>query len=139
MFVNCAFNSNKVGFVINNSKGDKPNNSHGSAIGCTFNHLDGNNGYAINIHSASSGFIFEGCQIFFGKTRIENSIGIVFSGCNLGSGEVIEVKDGGTVLYSGCMFGKAPKVSIVNNEYVRFDNCYLRSGEKLDDQLNQQE
>ena len=38
VFVNCGFNSNITGFLIDNSRGQSNNNSHGSAIGCTFNH-----------------------------------------------------------------------------------------------------
>ena len=128
MFVNCAFNSNKVGFVIDNSNNDMPNNAHGSAIGCTFNHLDNNNGYGFKIINVANGFIFEGCQIFYSKTYIKNSQGIVFSGCNFGRNEGIEVDGGGTVLYNSCVFGSAPVVSINNNSNVRFSNCYLRSG-----------
>lgn len=128
MFVNCGFNSNKVGFVIDNSLGDKTNNAHGSAIGCTFNHQDGNNGYAIKVINSTPGYIFEGCQIFYGKTLIENSEGIVFIGCNFGSNEGIEINSGKTVLYNGCVFGTNPNITKTNNSYTRFANCYTRSG-----------
>ena len=131
MFVNCSFSQNKVGFLIDNSNGDMPNNAHGSAIGCTFNHQDSNNGYAIEIHTTSNGFIFEGCQIFYGKTRLDNAKGIVFTGCNFGRSEGIEINGGGTNLFNSCVFGTAPQVTISNNEYTRFDNCYLRSGDAL--------
>ena len=131
MFVNCAFNSNKVGFVIDNSSGDMPNNAHGSAVGCTFNHMDNNEGYSIKIYNTNNGFVFEGCQIFYGKTLIDQSSGIVFTGCNYGRGEGIEVNKGGTVLFNGCLFGSAPKVTITDNKYTHFVECYLRSGEKI--------
>ena len=138
MFVNCAFNSNKVGFLIDNSNGDKPNNAHGSAIGCTFNHQDNNNGYAIKIYNTNTGFIFEGCQIFYGKTLIDNSSGIVFSACNFGRTEGIEINKGKIVIYDSCVFGSAPNVSITNNDYVIFDNCYVRSGEKVEVKKNEE-
>ena len=32
MFVNCGFNGNQIGFYIDNSSGQSPNNSHGSAV-----------------------------------------------------------------------------------------------------------
>lgn len=131
MFVNCGFNSNKVGFVIDNSLGDKPNNAHGSAIGCTFNHQDSNNGYAIKIINSTPGYVFEGCQIFYGKTLLENAEGIVFTGCNFGSNEGIEINSGKTVLYNGCVFGSSPALSKNNNSYTKFVNCFTRNGSTI--------
>lgn len=132
MFVNCAFNSNKVGFVIDNSKGDQKNTAHGSVVGCTFNHSGNNTGYGIQIYNSNVGFIFEGCQFFYSKILLENAAGIVFNGCNFGRGEGIEIKNGGTILFSNCVFGSAPVVTIENNDYTRFIHCYLRSGQLLD-------
>ena len=130
MFVNCGFNSNKLGFVIDNTNGDKPNNAHGSAVGCTFNHQNTNDnpGYAIMVINTSTGFVFEGCQIFYGKTLLTNSGGVVFTGCNFGSTEGIEIEGGGSILYNGCMFGSMPKISVTNNNSAYFVNCYLRKG-----------
>ena len=141
MFVNCAFNSNKVGFMIDNKDGNKPNNGHGSAIGCTFNHTDNNNGYAFKLYNAKSGFIFEGCQVFYGKTLIERSDGIAFTSCNFGRAESVTVKKGGVVLFSNCMFGSQPNIMISDNDHTHFDNCYVRTdgdsveSEKKDSEL----
>lgn len=131
MFVNCGFNSNKVGFVIDNSLGDKPNSAHGSAIGCTFNHQDSNNGYAIKIINSTPGYVFEGCQIFYGKTLLDNAEGIVFTGCNFGSNEGIEINSGKTVLYNGCIFGSSPALNKNNNNYTKFVNCFTRNGSTI--------
>lgn len=128
LFVNCNFSGNKMGMLMDNSQGQSPNNTHGSAIGCVFNHTDNNNGIGIKILNCNSGFIFEGCQIFFSQIYLENTDGIVVSNCNFGVNNCnITIKNGGAVLFNGNMHQGQPTISIINNNKVHFANCYVRS------------
>ena len=58
IFNNCDFSSCKLGFLMDNSSSQSPNNSHGSCVGCVFNHTDSNSGYGIKILNCDNGFIF---------------------------------------------------------------------------------
>lgn len=128
IFVNCDFSSNKLGFLMDNSQSQSPNNSHGSAIGCVFNHSDSNSGTGIKILNCDSGYVFTGCQIFYSKIEIEDSDGVVVSDSNFGLSNCdISVNGGGTVLFTNNMHQGTPTISIQNNSYVRFVNCYNRS------------
>ena len=131
VFCNCGFDSNTTAFLIDNSKGQSINDSHGSAVGCTFNHSGKNEGIGIQILGAKNGYIFSGCQIFYSKIVLEDAAGVILNGTNFGRAEDIIVRGGGTVLLSNCVFGTDPVVDISDNEFVRFSNCYLRSGEKI--------
>jgi len=131
VFINCNFGGNTLGFIIDNSSEQSPNNSHGSAVGCTFNHSDGNEGVGICILNAQYGFVFSDCQIFYSQIVIEDSNGISFNNCNFGSEETIQINDGTLVLLNGCMFGSAPNLLISDNENVELVNCYTRDGEPV--------
>lgn len=128
VFVNCDFSSCKEGFLMDNSQNQSPNNSHGSCIGCVFNHSNSNAGVGIRILGCANGFTFVGCQIFYSKTIIEDSSGVTFSACNYGDVNCnISVNGGGAVLFVGNMHQAAPTINIVNNTHVVFANCYVRS------------
>lgn len=128
MFICCDFSSSKIGFVIDNSDEQAPNNSHGSCVGCIFNHIDGNTGYAIKITNTIHGFVFEGCQIFFGKTRLQSCSGVTFANCNYGANNCdIEINGGATIIFANNLHQNAPVISISGNTNVHFSNCYVRS------------
>ena len=128
VFVNCDFSRCKTGFLMDNAQGQSPNNSHGSCVGCVFNHSDSNTGIGIQILNCTHGFVFVACQIFYSKTVIENSDGVVFSACNYGAQNCdISVNDGGAILFTGNMHGAAPTITITDNTNVHFVNCYVRS------------
>jgi len=128
VFVNCDFSSCKEGFLMDNSQAQSPNNSHGSCVGCVFNHSNSNAGVGIRILGCANGFVFVGCQIFFSQTVIENSSGVTFSACNYGNVNCdISVNGGGAVLFIGNMHQAAPAINIVDNTHVVFANCYVRS------------
>ena len=78
MFSNCNFSGNEVGFLIDNSRNQSKNNSHGSAIGCVFNHSGNNKGTGIRILGIKHGYIFSGCQVFYSKIELEDVDGVVF-------------------------------------------------------------
>jgi len=105
MFVNCGFSNNKTGMILKHFeprytdvqqtrenpdwKNEISNNTHGSAIGCVFNHMDRDDislgaGEAVHFEGATNGFIFDGCQLFFASIYLEDSHGIVFSDCLFG-------------------------------------------------------
>ena len=129
IYVNCSFSGNKVGVIMDNSQGQSPNNSHGSMIGCVFNHTDSNAGTGIKILNCNNGFIFSGCQLFFSKTEIENSSGITFSACNYGLDNTdIRISGGGAITFIGNQHQGVPTINIANNSHVNFNNCYTRTG-----------
>ena len=95
VFTACAFDGNTEGFLIDNSDGLAKNNAHGSAVACTFNHTNQNEGVGIRILGSAPGFVFSACQLFFSKIVVENSGGIQFDHFNCGRGVSITVKGGG--------------------------------------------
>lgn len=132
MFVNCGFTGNKVGFLIDNSKNQSPNHSHGSAVGCTFHHSDHNNGVGIMLLGATHGYVFSGGQIGFSKIVIENSTGIVFDSMNVLRFVKISVKGGQLTSFSNCAFCSPIDLTVENNDAVRICNChYYQTGEEV--------
>lgn len=128
IFTNCNFGGNTLGFLIDNSNGQSRNNSHGSAISCTFNHSGSSEGGGICVLGAQYGFVFSDCQMFFSPIIVENSNGISFNNCNFGSEETIQINGGTLVLLNGCMFGSAPNLLISDNTNTKLINCYTRDG-----------
>lgn len=87
VFENCSFSNNTVGVYLIGDGGDNSrNNGHGSIIGCTINHSNNNNGFAVISRGISAnGFMFIGCQIWYGKIQVEQSSGIAFNDCMFGA------------------------------------------------------
>ncbi len=129
VFSACAFDGNTVGFLIDNSRGQSGNNSHGSAVGCTFNHSDSNNGVGIMVLGAQHGFVFSACQLFYSKIVLEDSVGIQITDLNGGRAEEIHVK-GGSARFSGCNFSKAPRM-VIDQAKVAWESGYFRNGDAL--------
>lgn len=133
IFVNCDFSSNEeIAMLMDNSQGQSPNNTHGSAIGCVFNHTasggTSNSGIGIKILNCENGFVFDGCQIFFSRIHLENSNGITVTACNFGYDNCdIEISGGGCVLFMGNQHQQRPTITITNNDKVHFANCYDRT------------
>lgn len=130
MFVNCDFSScNGIAFLMDNSQGQSPNNSHGSVIGCVFNHTANNTGVGIKILNCNNGYVFDGCQIFFSKIQIEDSAGIEVVSTNFGQSNCdIIIKNGGVILFANNLHQDTPpSISITNNNKVHFVNCYNRT------------
>ncbi len=132
-FTACLFQATNTGFLINNSLGDKPNNSHGILNGCTIAHIGGNVKSAITIIGADYGHIINNCQIWYGSVNISNSNGILFSGCEFGrgttgGGATINIDGGNLVMFNGCLFlndiSRPPDITITDNTKVRFGGCY---------------
>lgn len=131
-FVGCTFGG-VVGFLIDNSGGDKRNNAHGTCSGCTYNHIDGVNrastsggGDGIVVKGATNGFLFTGCQLWYGEIVVENSRGISFSNCLIGGGTPsVTVLGSYPAFFSGCIFHQTPTLNVISG--TKFDNCYLDS------------
>ena len=127
-FVNCGFDSNTVGFLIDNSKGQSRNNSHGSVLGCSFNHTDGNKGVGIKVLGAQYGYIFTGCQMWYSEILVENSTNILFSNFNFGAEQKINVNGGKLVMFSNNVFFAPPTINVSDNDNVKFINCFTSNG-----------
>lgn len=125
VFVNCTFHGIE-GFSID---GSKPNSAHGSCVGCTFNHIgeaSPGNGIAIKILSAQNGYVFDGCQLWYGKIHVENSKGMIFANTLIGGAPNIKTTGSGTVFFNGCLFNSTITRDIASP--VKFDNCYMYDG-----------
>ena len=126
-FVNCDFSGNKLGFLMDNQNNQSPNNSHGSVVGCLFNHSDANLGTGIRVLNCDNGYTFTGCQIFYSKIEIQNSDGIIVADSVFGQSNCnITISGGNTVLFANNMYQGAPTISVVGNTKVHFVNCYVR-------------
>lgn len=129
MFVNCTFHGT-IGFMIDNASGDRRNPGHGSAIGCTFNHIDQWNrpttkggGVAIKLANILNGFVFDGCQIWYGTIEIADSVGVLISNTQIGGGTPqITVTGDYATFFANCMFHALPTISV--NAKTKFNQCY---------------
>lgn len=129
LFTACTFHG-VVGFVMDNSSGTKQNGAHGSCVGCTFNHINNMNnveehgmGDAIVVKNMTNGFIFTGCQLWFGEINIQNSRGITFTSCQIGGGTPTITITGSTYpsFFIDCVFHAVP--SIIAPDGTRFIHC----------------
>jgi len=132
VFVNCGFNGNVTGYLIDNSEGQSCNNSHGSVIGCTFNHNGNNKGIGIHLLGATNGYVFTGCQVFYSKIIVENSTCITFDAFNFGRNQVIEVRGGKLVMFTSCAFHGEPSITVEENNATKFINCFLKDGTPIE-------
>lgn len=136
-FVACTFHGT-VGFLIDNINDKSPNSAHGSVIGCTFNHIDNWNnpstlggGYAIQVLNTLNGFIFSGCQFFYGQIYIQNSKGIAVSDSLFLGNLVGKITVTGNYpgFFSNNIFLNQPELDV--NANTKFDNCRLASNGSL--------
>ncbi|MBE6689873.1 MAG: hypothetical protein E7590_01145 [Ruminococcaceae bacterium] len=131
-FVNCAFDGNRLGFMIDNLRIKSPNHSHGSVVGCSFNHTDNNKGIGILLLGATNGYIFSGCQMFYSRIVIEASAAIAFNAINFGRLMDIEIKGDELIAFSDCVFGGVPaRIAVSNPAAVKFSGCYTRHGKEI--------
>lgn len=146
VFVNCGFSNSKVGIItkmvdgstiIDRTTGNpktRPttNNTHGSAIGCVFNHMDRDDvtlgtGDAVHLEATDNGFFFDSCQFFYGRIYLENSKAISFANCLIGPnkndqgtsvGYAINLKNTDSTnrktFFNGCIFSRQPVFTIEN-------------------------
>lgn len=126
VFTNCGFVSCTQALKMSNATND----SHGSFVGCTFNHSGENTGKAIELTNLGSGEMFVGCQIFYGSVHVTNCHGIMFDACNFGNTTPITVTGGRLVMFTNCVSVGASQtpVTVTNNTLTKLINCYSRGG-----------
>lgn len=136
VFVNCGFSNCKTGMIckmVDGSGRSKTNNTHGSALGCVFNHIDRDEttlgkGYAVYFDGTDNGFVFEGCQLFYSKIYLADSKAVSFNACRFGPNRNSEGTTVGyditlvntdttnrKAFFNGCTFSRQPVFSITNN------------------------
>ena len=124
-FVNCTLSGSNSAFVIDNSDGSLINEAHGLCVGCCFNHTDGNAGDAIRILGTNNGFLFSGCEYWYGVIRIDKSKGITFNGIHGGgSTDKIIVSNSVGIMFHGMQLNVTPEITNDNNTNLRFINCF---------------
>ena len=138
VFSSCTFHGT-IGFLIDNTDGYRRNIAHGSVVGCTFNHIDNWNnpsqlgcGDAIVINNSDYGFIFSGCQIWYGQIKISNSKGISFSDCLIGGNTPkITVTGKDAAYFSDCTFYQFPDLQVNCSTVLENCNCVLKNNKVL--------
>lgn len=131
MFVNSHFNMNTIGWYQYGIGVTPSNLGHGSAIGCIFNH---NTSQAIWLQAGGNGFVFSGCQIWYGEIILRSLTGITFTGCELGGVSVPITLYGSSSkghLFSGCRFSIQPTLSLQSSATADgciVKDCYLFDG-----------
>ena len=126
VFVNCGFTSNTTAFLMDNSQKQSINNSHGSAVACTFNHSDHNKGMGIVALGAQHGFVFSGCQMFFSKILLEDCKGVIFTSMNFGRDMDVTVKRSKATLFADSTFENQPAFT-VEDSFVTLRSCLCRA------------
>ena len=130
VFSSCTFYGTSIGFYID---GTKENSGHGTINGCTFCHSGSSAGSGITIENCNNGFVISNSQVWYNSIDIDDSSGIVFSGCEFGrgttgNGATINIDGGNTVMFVGCVFMNdstyPPDITITNNTKVKFNGCY---------------
>lgn len=144
-FACCGFNSNMYNFVIDNSNGDKINNSHGACVGCNFHHAASSDPKrSVMIKGSTSGYLFSGCHFDNGRTLIENSTRIVFDGCNFmkefelfvdGQGSKDGVNEGNLIIFNGSTFRNTfESIGLSNGadrNGIKFVGCFYQDGTEV--------
>lgn len=131
-FVGCGFDSNGTGFVIDNGDNKACNNSHGTVVGCTFNHSGNNKGIGIHLINANIGEVFSGGQMWFSKIVVENSDNIAFDSFNFGRDNKFIIKGKNPVFINNCHFYTEPEFITEDGGKVIITNCYLKDGTAIE-------
>ena len=103
IYTGSIWNTNTIGFYLENS-GSNP--AHGGCSGCTFNH---NSSHAVYVENCVNGWVFNGCQIFYGKVELVSSKGVIFDSNIWGS------------CYFYSSFENNPNVNLISNTYFLTD------------------
>lgn len=131
VFANCNFSRNIIGVLMDNSSGDMYNNSHGALIGCKINHNGpNNNGIAIKAIGMTNGFVFSGCNIWYGSLYFENCQGMHITGLNAGA---MSIRVLNSVVALTCnMWASAPSISKDASSKVIMRDCFTQAGGTVD-------
>ena len=120
--------------LCDNTNKDKRNNTHGSIVGCTFNHIDNMNhpelaggGIAIHMINCANDEIITGCQFWYGNLLIENCVGVAFSDCLFGNNAItVTVTGSSPTFFFNNIFHNAPVLTV--NSQSKFDRNYTKAG-----------
>ena len=130
VFVGCTFHG-----IIAFQMSPAINNGHGSCVGCTFNHIgtwdsDPVKGLAIFINNIANGFMFVGCQIWYGNIEIRNSRGVSINSCQIGGGTPnITITGSYGAFINDCIFHSSPVIN--KNTLTCINNCYLDTNSSI--------
>lgn len=137
-FTNCRFDGNAMGLLMDNSSGTMRNNSHGSIVGCSFNHNNPGNaydlvnfGYAIKMYGMEGGEVFSGCQIFYGKILLDNSKGVIFNACNFGIRTQLQIVSNSTAMFANNFISALQSVDKDGTVTVISNGNYLKDGTEV--------
>ncbi len=98
-YVSCIFNVNNIGFQMDSANLSNP--AHGGCNACTFNH----NSKPIVVNDCSIGWVFNGCQVFYGSVQLNRSKGVIFTSSIFGSCKYYSTNTQKNVnLISNCFF-----------------------------------
>ena len=151
-FANCDFSDSKsIGFVIDNPDftieepdNNKKNNSHGTCVGCSFNHIANNTGLALSLKGVGNGFTFGNCNIFRGSVEIINSTGVEITDSLFGEDLSITISNSQAIVFSDLSFQNNPTITITESPSTYFKNClnyktggYIPESVGLEDRIDQ--
>lgn len=119
-YVSCIYNFNNVGFMMNSKNISNP--AHGGCTACTFNH---NHKDAIQVNDCTIGWLFTGCQIFYGNVKLNNSSAVIFDGCIFGSCRLYSTNSKKNVnLISNSFFQTSKEDILKNNDgSTKVEDC----------------
>ena len=109
-YVSCIFNVNHIGFQMDSMGLSNP--AHGGCNACAFNH----NTKAIVVNDCEIGWIFNGCQIFYGSVELNECSGVVFNSSIFGS----------CVLNS--TNAERKNVNLISDSFFQTDSAAILSG-----------
>ena len=109
-YTSCQWNSNYTGFQMEN---DGSNPAHGGCNSCTFNH---NTKYAILINDCVNGWLFNGCQVFYGSITLNNCKGVIFDANIWGSCRFYSTGERGQNMISNTYFQTDRQTILAGND-----------------------
>ena len=116
-YTSCQWNSNYIGFQMEN---DGSNPAHGGCNSCTFNH----NTKAILINDCVNGWLFNGCQVFYGSITLNNCKGVIFDANIWGSCKFYSTGEKGQNMISNTYFQTDRQTILAGNvESTVVYNC----------------
>lgn len=130
IFNACSFSGNNIGFQIDGA--GNPNHGHGVISNSFMKH---NDLYSALVLNCVYQYVFNSCQISANSSGvaalIQNSNGIVFTGCRFGAESLIIVDGGGLTLLEGCIFNTPPTILAVRGATVVLRDCYAPDGTEI--------
>jgi hypothetical protein len=109
LLTGCKASNGYIGIRLENG----PNDSHGLATNCQFNH----NTYPIDVDSTQYGFVFDGCAVFEGTVQLRTCSGIVYRNGFLDATAYIFFIATGIVIENNIMPGTYANAPTVDANY----------------------